>query len=102
MTTQYLTEDPVASPAPIREMKSHRTPSVRGRIAGFLATVQLILLLAHSFVYQTWVSFRGDPDPPGTTVIQAALLLLSFAFVGASLLTFRYSNSLVRLLYRIA
>jgi uncharacterized protein len=102
MTIQYLPNESLASPAPMTQLQSQGTPSIRGRIAGFIVTVQLILLLAHWFVYQTWVSFRGDPEPPGATVMQAVLLLLSITFVGASLLTFRYSNFLVRLLYKIA
>jgi predicted MPP superfamily phosphohydrolase len=101
MTIQYLTNESLAGRAPMTQLQSQRTPSVRGRIAGFIVTIQLILLLAHWFVYQTWVTFRGDPEPPGATVMQAVLLLLSITFVGASLLTFRYSNFLVRLVYRI-
>jgi uncharacterized protein len=102
MTTQYLERQRLGSPAPATEIESHSSVNVRNRVAGFVAVVQLVLLLAHWFVYQTWVSFRADLDPPGATVLQVVLLLLSVSFVGASLLAFRYSNSLVRLLYRIA
>lgn len=102
MTTQSFTEESLATPAPPREIRSQRTPKVRGRIAGFLFTTQLILFIAHWFVYQTWVSFRGDPDPPGATAIQAGLFVLSFSFIGASLLAHRHWNFLVRLLYKIA
>jgi predicted MPP superfamily phosphohydrolase len=102
MTTQYLEQQRLGGQVPATEIESRGSVNVRNRVAGFVAVVQLVLLLAHWFVYQTWVSFRGDPDPPGATVLQLVLLLLSVSFVGASLLAFRYSNSLVALLYRIA
>lgn len=75
---------------------------MRTRIAGFVAAVQVILLLAHWFVYDTWVAFGTMPDPPGITWLQVAVALLSVSFVAASLLAFRYSNVAVRLFYRIA
>ena len=102
MTTQYLEQQRLTTPARETEAQSQSTPHVRGRIASFVVTVQLILLVAHWFVYQTWMSFRPDPDPPGATALQLSMFVLSLAFVGASLLAFRYSNALVRLLYRIA
>lgn len=78
-------------------------PSVRVRIAGFVLTVQSILFLVHWFVYQTWIFFSPEPDPPGTTSLLAiVILLLSVSFAAASLLAFRYSNYLVRVLYGIA
>src|SRR6266536_2968109 len=84
MTTQYLEQQRLGSPAPATEVESHGSVNVRSRIAGFVAIVQVILLLAHWFVYQTWMSFRGDPDPPGATVLQVVLLLLSVTFFGAA------------------
>jgi len=75
---------------------------MRIRIAGFIAAVQIILFLAHWFVYETWMAFGTIPDPPGITWLQASTALLSVSFVAASLLAFRYSNIAVRLLYRIA
>lgn len=102
MTMQYFTEESLAAPAPVSEIQSNKSRVASGKIVRFIVTVQLILLLAHWFVYQTWVSFRGDPDPPGATAMQVVLFLLSLSFVGASLLGHRYSNFGVRLLYRIA
>jgi predicted MPP superfamily phosphohydrolase len=101
MTSQYLAEESLASPAVTSKIHPHEA-NLRGRIAGFIAAVQLILLMAHWFVYQTWVSFRADPEPPETTVLQVTVFLLSLTFVGASLLAFRYSNSFVRWFYRMA
>src|SRR5947207_2346444 len=93
MTTQYLEQQRLTTPARETEAQSQSTPHVRGRIASFVVTVQLILLVAHWFVYQTWMSFRPDPDPPGATALQLSMFVLSLAFVGASLLAFRYSNA---------
>ena len=70
MSTQYLEQQRLTTPERETEAQSQSTPHVRGRIASFVVTVQLILLVAHWFVYQTWMSFRPDPDPPGATALQ--------------------------------
>jgi len=75
---------------------------LRTRIAVFVAIVQSILLLAHWFIYETWIGFWPALDPPGITGPQAILALLSISFVAASLLAHRYFNGFVRLLYKIA
>jgi uncharacterized protein len=75
---------------------------VRVRIAVFVAVIQTILFLAHWFVYETWATFWGVPDPSGISTVQAVLVLLSVSFVAASLLAFRYSHLVVRLVYRTA
>jgi uncharacterized protein len=75
---------------------------VRVRIAVFVAVIQSILFLAHWFVYETWAGFWGVADPSGISMVQAALALLSVSFVAASLLAFRYSHLVVRLVYRTA
>ena len=75
---------------------------MRTRIIKFIVIIQGILLAAHGFVYETWMAFRGSPDPPGITGLQAAMGVLSVSFVAASLVAFRYSNLGVKLFYRIA
>jgi predicted MPP superfamily phosphohydrolase len=50
-------------------------------------------------VYDTWAAFWQGPDPLGISKLKLALILLSFTFVGASLLAFRYSQPLVRMFY---
>jgi uncharacterized protein len=72
---------------------------VRTRIAIIIAILQSILFLAHWFVYETWAGFLGIPDPGAPSGPQVAFALLSVSFVVASLLAFRYSNLLARLLY---
>ena len=75
---------------------------LRTRILLAVAIIQSILFLAHGFVYETWITFRAVPDPPGMTRLQVATILLSVSFVAASLLSFRYSSWPVRLFYSIA
>ena len=75
---------------------------MRSRIAVFVVIVQSILILAHWFIYTTWIDFRAIPDPPGITALQAALALLSVSFIAASLLAMRYFNTFVRLFYTIS
>jgi predicted MPP superfamily phosphohydrolase len=75
---------------------------LRARIAVFVVIIQSILLLAHWFIYRTWIDFRAVADPPGITVPQAALALLSVSFVAASFLAFRYFNGFARVFYTIA
>jgi uncharacterized protein len=78
------------------------TLSLRARIAVFVGIVQFILLLAHWFIYDTWVTFRAIPDPAGFTGLQVTVAVLSVSFVAASLLAFRYYNWFVRVFYRLA
>jgi uncharacterized protein len=75
---------------------------VRARIALFLALVQSILLLAHAFLYVTWIAFWGAPKGPEKLLLPLALLLLAVSFVAASLLVRRYANLPARWLYTIA
>lgn len=75
---------------------------MRTQIAGFIVAVQIVLFLAHWFVYDTWMAFGAIPDPAGITWLQAGVAILSVSFIAASLLAFRYSHGAVRLLYRIA
>jgi predicted MPP superfamily phosphohydrolase len=67
-----------------------------------ISLIEVILLLAHWFLFHTWIEFW---DPPSSTTILAlrvALLVLAFSFIFAALLSFRFANPLVVLLYKIA
>jgi len=79
-----------------------RGPSLERRIAIFASTVQLILALAHFFVYETWVTLWGAPQGRERTVLGIAVALLGVSFVPASLLAFRYFNGPVKSIYRLA
>jgi hypothetical protein len=74
---------------------------LRARFIIFLLIFQSILLLAHWFIYSTWITL-GAADPPAVTGLQIAVVLSSFSFVAASLLAFRITNPVVRAFYRVA
>ena len=75
---------------------------MRRRRVTFIAIVQSILLLAHAFVYETWIAFAAPIDPPGVSTLAIVFALLSISFVVASLLAFRYYNIFVRTFYALA
>ena len=75
---------------------------MRRRRLQFILAIQLILLLAHAVVFETWAWFWESPDPGGVSKAAIAFALLSVSFVGASLLAFRYYNVVVRVLYTAA
>jgi predicted MPP superfamily phosphohydrolase len=71
------------------------------RFIGFIAVVQFILFATHLLLYETW-AFSPSGLDYGSSGLAAVVLLLSVSFVAASLLAFRYTNSLVRVFYRAA
>lgn len=75
---------------------------MRGRIAIFVSIIQAILFGAHWFVYATWMDFIGVAGSHGVQVAKIVVFLLSTSFVITSLLAFRYSNILIRILYTIS
>jgi predicted MPP superfamily phosphohydrolase len=64
--------------------------------------VQLVLCLAHLLLYETWTFSATGSHAPGVLWIKLVLGFLSVSFVGASLLAFRYTNSILRVFYRAA
>jgi len=64
--------------------------------------VQLILFLAHLFIYETWVSFWGSWRWPFSGILAGVVAALSVSFVAATLLAHRYSHPSVQAFYRIA
>ena len=84
------------------ENSVEKTQTLRSRIVVFVVVIQTVLLLAHWFLYTTWTDFWAPPDPAGISGLQIALGLLSVSFVLASLLAWRSSHILVRILYKIA
>ena len=67
-----------------------------------IAVLQGILLMAHWFLYRTWIDFWGPLSLTGALELQAALFVLALSFIFAALLGFRFSNPLVTLIYRVA
>jgi hypothetical protein len=57
--------------------------------------IQVILFLAHWFVYFTWIAFWPGLASAMGADLRVAMLVLAFSFVAASLLSFRYSNLIV-------
>ena len=64
--------------------------------------IQVILLLAHWFVFHSWIVFWPGLSPVAQLELRAALFVLAFSFVGAALLSFRFSNGVIAFTYRIA
>ncbi len=62
--------------------------------------VQLILFLAHWFVYHTWIVFWPHLSRAVALGLGAAMLVLAFSFVPASLLSFRFFNPAVAFFYK--
>ena len=83
-------------------MASRGAPALRARIAIFVGIVQLILFLAHLFIYETWVTFWGSSRWPYSGVLAGVVAALSVSFVAATLLAHRYSHPSVQAFYRIA
>lgn len=75
---------------------------MRSRIVVFIAVIQSVLFLVHWFLYKTWTVFWGAPDPSRISGLQITLALLSVSFVLTSLVAWRSSHVLVRVLYTIS
>jgi predicted MPP superfamily phosphohydrolase len=67
-----------------------------------VTVVQALVLLAHWFLYRTVIAFWPSLSEPGSIGLGAALALLGGSFIVAALLSFRYSNWLVALIYKVA
>ena len=67
-----------------------------------ICVIQVILFLAHWFVFSTLIAFLPGPAPTAVAGLHAAMLVLPFTFVAASLLAFRFSNFAVRFVYWLA
>ena len=75
---------------------------MRSRIVVFIAVIQTVLFLVHWFLYETWMAFWAAPEPSKISGLQITLALLSVSFVLASLLAWRSSHVLVRVIYTIS
>ena len=75
---------------------------VRKGLIGFIAIFQSVLFLTHFFLYQTWIFSATGTDVAGASWVGLGLGILSVSFLVASLLAFRYTNSILRTFYRAA
>ena len=75
---------------------------IRRSLISFLVVFQTILFVAHYFLYQTWIfsSNRGAVFDPAW--LRWTVVALSVSFLAASLLAFRWTNAVLRALYRAA
>jgi len=64
-----------------------------------ILVIQVILFLGHWFVYSTFIAFWPGLSPVAVGDLRVAMLVLAFSFVVASLLSFRFSNPVVRVIY---
>jgi uncharacterized protein len=71
------------------------------RFIGFIAVVQTILFLEHFLLYWTW-TFSLAQGAAVAAWTRWILGVLSVSFVAASLLAYRYTNPLLRGIYRVA
>jgi len=75
---------------------------IRAGLIGFIAFFQFVLLLIHLFLYETWTySSAGNPTP-GALWLKVTVGVLSVSFLITSLLAFRYTNAMLRAVYRVA
>lgn len=72
------------------------------RIRRLIAVVQSILLLAHWFLYETWIAFHPYLSPTTHAILRVVFPLAAVSFVIASLLAWRYFNLIVRAFYVIS
>src|SRR5262245_17603501 len=86
--------------------RSRRTEQRRrSSHAGFapIATVfQGVLVAAHFFIYETWLTLSGTVSPQIRAGVAVGTTALCFSFLAASLLAFRYNNAPLRTFYRVA
>ncbi len=67
-----------------------------------IVIIQIILCLAHWFLYYTWIKFWWPLDAAAGFELRTALIVLSVSFMTAALLSLRYANWFVTVIYRIA
>jgi uncharacterized protein len=67
-----------------------------------ISLIEVILLLAHWFLFHTWIEFWGDPSATAILALRVVLFVLAFSFIAAAMLSFRFANPPVVILYKFA
>src|SRR3989442_1484737 len=75
---------------------------IRAGLIGFIAIFQSVLFLIHFFLYETWKFSPAGNDPPVALWPKIVVGVLSVSFLATSLLAFRYTNAVLRVMYRVA
>jgi uncharacterized protein len=98
-TLNSAVEERTVRSRPRTEARESHAPS--GIVA--IATIfQVVMLAVLGFVYETWRLFCGPMDVTAGRLLAASIAALSFSFLAATLMAFRYNNFVVRTFYRIA
>ena len=67
-----------------------------------ISLIQIILFLAHWFLFHSWIAFLPGLGPAQQSALRAGLFVLAFSFMAASLISFRFSNRAVEIFYTLA
>jgi predicted MPP superfamily phosphohydrolase len=98
-TTNTLAEKQVAEP---RERKAAAHEATHAGIGTIAVVFQSVMLAAHWFVYETWSLFWGPMSAAAHRGLALSLAVLSFSFLGVTLLAFRANKIFIRIAYRVA
>jgi uncharacterized protein len=71
-------------------------------LIGFIVFFQSVLVLIHYFLYETWTFSSAGNHVPGARWLKISVGVLSVSFLITSLLAFRYTNAVLRAMYRVA
>jgi uncharacterized protein len=100
-TANSVAEKQIAATHPTgREQRSH-APRLSG-IVVFVTVFQIVMFATHWFLYETWLLFWGPMSLVARHTLADTVAVLSFSFLAATLLAFRYNNPAIRVLYRLA
>src|SRR5437867_4195935 len=97
-TANPLAEKQVAEP---RGQEARKRQGTHVGIAAIATVFQAVMFAAHWFVYETWCLFWGSMSVSAQRGLAIGIAILSFSFLGATLLAFRTNNIIVRTFYRI-
>src|SRR6267378_4928243 len=75
---------------------------IRAGLIGFIVIFQSVLFLIHFFLYETWKFSPAGNDPSVALWLKIVVSVLSVSFLATSLLAFRYTNTVLRVTYRVA
>jgi predicted MPP superfamily phosphohydrolase len=75
---------------------------IRAGLIGFITFFQSVLFLIHFFIYETWMFRSAGNGAPVSSVLKIVVGVLSVSFLATSLLAFRFTNAVLRALYRVA
>jgi predicted MPP superfamily phosphohydrolase len=95
-------QEPLLQPVAEKSTSDESTRVTPRRIRRLVGIVQSILLLAHWFLYETWIAFHPALSPAARVVLRIAFLLAAISFVIVSLLAWRYFNWIVRVFYLLS